>query len=272
MNCSMIKVRSLAFNVAFALWTAAFLPLIPALILCGSPPRAVRLFTRMWAHGILNDLSAIAGLRFREEGDAQTSSGPCLIVCNHESTWETLAALVLFPEVAIVAKKELERIPVLGWFLRRSPMIIIDRDDGTLSMRKMLKQASAALTAKRSILIFPEGSRKSPDSPIQFKRGAELLYRKLNVPVLPVVVNSGRFWDLASGNKRPGTIAVVYLPLIPPGLAAFSSVCEEAIQGEKARQACLGVPKQPVIEQKNQAFDPSEEAHNSHIRSATGSA
>lgn len=230
------RLRSWTFDAALALWTAAFLPLIPVLMLLRSPPRAVRVLTRIWARGILVELAVITGLRFREIGRSNIPAEPCLVICNHESTWETLAALVIFPGVAIVAKKELLRIPVLGWFLRQSPMIIIDRDEGTASLRKMLSQASAAVEANRSVLIFPEGSRKSSDGPIEFKRGVELLYRKLDIAVLPVVVNSGQFWNLANGRKTSGTIEVTYLPTIPPGLADFCAVGEQAMQSEKTRR------------------------------------
>ena len=89
---------------------------------------------------------------------------PGLIIANHELTWETLAALVLFPDVAIVTKQELLRIPIMGWYLRRSPMIMIDRDDGHKALRAMVEQGQAALAAERSVLIFPEGARKRPEN------------------------------------------------------------------------------------------------------------
>ena len=63
-----VRLRSWTFDAALALWTASFLPLIPVLVLLGSPPRAVRVLTRIWARGILVELAVITGLCFREIG------------------------------------------------------------------------------------------------------------------------------------------------------------------------------------------------------------
>ena len=216
----MTSLRSLVFNGLWGVWTALFGLAIPLLWMAGTPPRTVRALTRVWARGVLALLSAVVGIDYEERGRENVTGTPSLIVANHESTWETLAALVLFPDVAIVAKRELQKIPVMGWYLRHSPMILIDRDDGSKALRVMTEQSRAALAAGRSVLIFPEGTRRQADEPVEFRRGVELLYKTLGVPVLPVVVNSGRYWGIAGGPKRPGTLVVAYLPPIPPGLRA----------------------------------------------------
>lgn len=232
-NHAVEALRSRIFDFAWALWTALFAPVIPLLWLAGSPPRLVRKLTRIWARGVLVELAWIVGLNCVEQGRGHIPHEPCLIICNHQSTWETLAALVLFPDVAIIAKRELLRIPVLGWFLRRSPMIIIDRSDGAAALRTMIEEGAAALAAGRSVLIFPEGTRRCPSEPIQFKRGVDLLYKRLGAPALPVVVDSGKFWGVASRRKRRGTITVTYLSVIPAGL----SLADFARYGEQQMQA-----------------------------------
>ncbi len=238
----MNATRSVAFNILWGLWTALFGPLIPILWLFGTPPRAVRMLTRLWSHGILLLLSTVVGLRYERLNGGNIPTTPSLIVVNHESTWETLAALVLFPDVAIVAKSELLRIPVMGWYLHRSPMILIDREDATKALRDMVGQSRAALAEGRSVLIFPEGSRKPLGEPIAFRRGVELLYRALDVPVLPVVVDSGRFWGIGGSAKRAGTIGVSFLSPIPPGMRAseFVRMAEGLMQAERGRVALAG--------------------------------
>lgn len=229
--------RSIAFNVLWGAWTALFGPLIPLLWIVGTPPKAVRALTRLWARGILALLSAVVGLKYERRGERNLPATPSLIVINHESTWETLAALVLFPNVAIIAKRELLRIPVMGWYLHRSPMILIDRDDAAKALRDMLGQSRLALAAGRSVLIFPEGSRKRVGEEIAFKRGVELLYRSLDVPVVPVVVDSGRFWGIDGGSKKSGVINVSILPPISPGMKAseFVGEAQSRMRAERAR-------------------------------------
>ena len=122
--------------------------------------------------------------------------------------------------MAIVAKQELLTVPVFSWFLRKSPMILIDRETGARAIRKMVEESEAALAQGRSVLIFPEGNRKPTSEPIEFKRGVELLYAKLGQPVLPVALNSGHFWGPDRSCKRAGTISVSNIDPIPPGLSA----------------------------------------------------
>lgn len=229
--------RSLVFQILWASWTALFGLTIPVLWLGRCSPRTIRRFTRIWARGVMGLLATAVGLRHVERGLDHTPAEPCLIIVNHQSTWETLAALVLFPDVAIVAKRELLRIPVMGWYLKHSPMIVIDRDEAAKALRQMAAASRAALAEGRSVLIFPEGTRAPVGAPVRFKRGVELLYRTLAVPVLPVATNSGRFWRLGGKSKMAGAIVVSILPPIAPGLGAaeFARKAEALLQAEKSR-------------------------------------
>ena len=232
----MSHARSLLFTVYWAAWTALFLAPLVIFALAGAPARPIRAATRLWARGILAGLRRIVGLSYVEEGREHIPAEPCLIVANHQSAWETLAFLVLVPDVAIVAKRELLAIPVVGWFLRRSPMIVIDRANGTQALRTMIDGSREAVAAGRSVLIFPEGTRGGIADPLRFKRGVELLYGRLGLPVVPVAVNSGLFWP-GGAATRAGTVVVSYLATLAPGLPAaeFLRGTEGAIDRELDR-------------------------------------
>ncbi len=204
--------------------------------LVGAPTQPIRAATRLWARGILTGLRRVIGLDYVEEGREHVPSEPCLIVANHQSAWETLAFLVLVPDVAIIAKRELLAIPVVGWFLRRSPMIVIDRANGTQALRTMIEGCQKAVAEGRSVLIFPEGTRGEMAEPVRFKRGVELLYGRLGLPVVPVAVNAGLFWP-GGATARAGTVVVSYLAAIAPGLppAEFLHGTETAINQELNR-------------------------------------
>src|SRR3712207_4910830 len=155
----MQHIRSKLFDALFGFWTALFAPPLLVLWMCGSPERAVRRATGVWAQGILFGLKGVVGLRYVERGQRNIPNEPCLIIASHQSTWETIALLVLFPDVAMIAKKELLTIPVFSWFLRKSPMILIDRESGPKAIRKMVEESEEALAQGRSVLIFPEIGR-----------------------------------------------------------------------------------------------------------------
>ena len=213
----MQKIRSNFFAVLWALWTAVFGVLLVGIIMLGSPPKLVRLCTRVWARGVIFLLRVVVGISHQIEGYANIPDEPCLIVSNHQSAWETITYLLFFPEVAIITKIELLKIPVFGAYLKRSPMIPIDRDAGTKALRQMVDEGQRAMQEGRSVLIFPEGTRQAPDAPVEFKRGVELLYSKLNAPLLPVAMNSGLFWLPGNQTKHAGVIRVSILPPIPAG-------------------------------------------------------
>lgn len=229
-----IVLRSRLFDLALVLWTMLFAPGIPVLWLWGSTDATVRLVTRFWARGVLFNLRHIVGLDFVELGKIPQNNEPHLIISNHQSTWETIAFLVIFPDVAVIAKQELLDIPVFSWYLKHSPMIIIDRSSGAKALRTMIEQGCWMSATGRSILVFPEGSRMPPTQAVRFRRGIELLYAKLDLPVLPIALNSGLYWGRGDRCRRPGTIKVSRLPSIGPGLAPseFLREVEHAIESE----------------------------------------
>lgn len=233
----MARFRSALFNLYWAAWTGCFAFPLVVLAAFGSPAAPIRAFTRLWARGILFGLRHLVGLTYVEEGRERIPAEPCLIVANHQSAWETLAFLILVPNVAIVAKRELVAIPIVGWFLRRSPMIIIDRANGTQALRVMIDESRAAIAQGRSVLMFPEGTRGDIAAPVQFKRGVELLYAKLGLNVLPVAVNSGLYWPHGGSRQRAGTVVVSYLATMGPGLAGgdFMQGTQGAIDSELDR-------------------------------------
>jgi 1-acyl-sn-glycerol-3-phosphate acyltransferase len=238
-------LRSKTFDTLWFFWTALFVPAIPILILFGSPTRYVRALAVLWTEGTLILLEGVVGLKYLQRGRENIPQLPCIIICNHQSPWETIAFIAHFPNIAIVAKRELLRVPVFGWFVKAFPMIVIDRDAGFKALRQMTKECRSALFDGRSVLIFPEGARKRVSDPVIFKRGVEFVYSQLDVPVLPVAVNSGVFWGPERAFKQNGTITVSYLPPIMPGLSPmeFKLEAQKSLQDEKGRLVAeLGGP------------------------------
>ena len=177
-------------------------------------------------------------------------SGPVIIASKHQSSWETLAFVKLFPDAAIVMKRELVFIPIVGWAMARAGHIAVERGDGALAMRSLLRQAKAVVAEGRSILIFPEGTRTAVDVRQDYQMGTAALYRHLGVPVVPVALNSGLFWGRRKWVKRPGTITVQVLPPIGPGQGfsrwQFMDALRQRIEGATARLVREGGGADPL--------------------------
>jgi 1-acyl-sn-glycerol-3-phosphate acyltransferase len=232
-------VRSKIFDLVWILWTAVFLPAIPVLMLMDKPTPYIRAISTFWARHTLNLLKWIVGIRYVECGVQNIPDAPFVIISNHQSTWETLYFVSKFPDTAIVAKRELLRIPVFGWYLKTFPMIIIDRTATIKSIRQLLEGSRKAASDLRPILIFPEGTRQSVSAKVELKRGVEAIYKILKIPVVPVALNSGMVWGPDRRFRRSGTITVSYMKPIPQGLTPdeFTTLAENTLQEEKDRLA-----------------------------------
>jgi 1-acyl-sn-glycerol-3-phosphate acyltransferase len=83
----------------------------------------------------------------------------------------------------------------------------------------MLKAGRTAVIRGRPIMIFPEGTRVTPGDQPPLQPGFAGLYRSLNLPVVPIALDSGRVWPRRSWIKRPGDVKMLIGEEIPPGLS-----------------------------------------------------
>lgn len=209
-------LRSLIFVAVFYLNTAVFL-------LVGSPlllaPRAWAMAgLRAHARASLWWMRVIVGTTVEVRGLDNLPDGPALIAAKHQSAWDTFALIPLFRDPAMIMKAELGNIPFYGWFSRKFDHILVKRDKAAAALRQMIRQAKDRAASGRDIVVFPEGTRRPPGAPPEYKSGVVALYEGLDKPCVPVALNSGLFWPRGSYLKMPGTILVEILPLIPPGM------------------------------------------------------
>jgi 1-acyl-sn-glycerol-3-phosphate acyltransferase len=211
----MTLARSLAFNVALYLFTAIEAILgLPVLLLSR---RLGSRFGCAWAAAVLKICGWTIGLTHEVRGREHLPKGAAIIAMKHQSAWDTFAVAAIFDDPAIVLKKELIWIPFYGWYLWKAGMIAIDRRAGALALRKLVAASRKAAALGRPIVIFPEGTRTAPGTRRPYQPGVAALYRQLELPLVPVAVNSGVFWGRRSFIKRPGRIVVEILPPIAPG-------------------------------------------------------
>lgn len=220
----MIWLRSLIFQIAFYLWTAALA--FPGLPLLLAPPLWMMRFGTFWSAGTLFLLRFCVGLDHDVTGRENLPAGPVLIAMKHQSAWDTFAAPLLFRNPAMIIKRELAFIPFYGWYAVKAGMITVDRSGGAQALKRMVAAGEKALARGRPILIFPEGTRSAVGAKPRYQPGVAALYRQLGVPLVPVAVNSGLYWGRRRFLKRPGRITVDILPAIPPGIERREMLAE----------------------------------------------
>jgi 1-acyl-sn-glycerol-3-phosphate acyltransferase len=231
-------LRSILFDAAVVILTVVVALSMPFMALFKASSPTVRAVSQIWAGGIMFLRKYVVGLDYRVEGREHDPAGPCIIACNHQSLWETAALCVIFPDASIVAKKELRKIPLVGWFLERYPMILVDRSAGRQALRQMVDEAKRAVGEGRKVLLFPQGTRQAIDEPITYQSaGISALYTNLEVHVVPAACNSGLFWGKKTLMMHSGTITLSFLPPIAPGLPRkeFQEKLERTITEESNR-------------------------------------
>lgn len=231
-------LRSILFDAAVVILTLVISLSVPFMALFKASSPTVRAVSQVWANGIVFLMKYVVGLDYRVEGREHVPDGACIIACNHQSLWETAALCVIFPDASIVAKKELRKLPLVGWFLERYPMILVDRSAGRQALRQMVDEARRAVGEGRKVLLFPQGTRQAIDEPVKFQSaGISALYTNLDVSVVPAACNSGLFWDKKTLMMHSGTITLSFLPPIAPGLPRkeFQENMERTIAEEASR-------------------------------------
>lgn len=144
-------------------------------------------------------------------------TGDCIIAAKHQSFLDILALAKACPNRAFIMKREVARVPIMGWFALRVGCIPIDRSDGRSARAAISSAVRAALpTGLGQLIIYPEGTRTRPGTSRPYKHGAAMLYHDTGLPLVPVAVDCGLFWPKRGIKIRPGRAVVEFLPAIMP--------------------------------------------------------
>lgn len=234
MRHAVLYVRALLFYVGLFLLTIPFSLL--ALILLPMPAAVTRSrWVSLWANCVLWWLKVTCNLRYEVKGREYIPDTPSIILCKHQSAWETIALQCIFPPQVWVLKRELLMLPFLGWALWAVGSIPIDRSSGREALKKLVKHGKDRLKRGLWVVIFPEGTRTAPGARGKYHIGGAWLASHSNSTVVPVAHNAGRFWRKSSILKYPGVIQVVIgAPIDTTGLKpdAVNKLVEDWIETE----------------------------------------
>jgi 1-acyl-sn-glycerol-3-phosphate acyltransferase len=209
----MTALRSLLYAVIFypatVLWVFVGLPAS----LFGRRPMLWIVLSWVDFHHML--ACHVLGIRTRVEG--RIPAGSYLVAVKHQSMFETLEMVRLTNLPFIVLKKELSDIPLFGFLTRRYGVIPVERSAGAKALRALVEGGRQAIATGRPVIIYPEGTRVRPGEAPPLRSGFAALYRALDLPVVPVAVDSGRLWGRGFVH-RSGTVTFRVGETIPPGL------------------------------------------------------
>ncbi|GHB33674.1 lysophospholipid acyltransferase family protein [Salinicola rhizosphaerae] len=206
---------------------------------------------------IMKWLSLTCGIRYRIEGRERVPPGPCVVLANHQSEWETVYLQLLKTPICTVLKKELLEIPLFGWGVRLLKPIPLDRAKPATAMRQVLSHGKQRLDEGLSVLIFPEGTRVAPGQRRRFNKSGAVIACRAGVPVLPVAHNAGEHWG-RHWVKQPGEIRVkVGDPIATDGRRPEDVLADVEAWIEQALDEISSVPRPPLPTREAPAELPS---------------
>jgi 1-acyl-sn-glycerol-3-phosphate acyltransferase len=232
--------RSILFNVAFYLNTLLqILFYLPLLLL---PRRYIWIAVRSWAAGNHFLLKWICGIEHEIIGADKIPAGAAIVASKHQSAWETFTMAAILPDPTFVLKRELQWIPLFGWYTWKAKLIPINRSARRAALEQATEAGRERMQANRQLIIYAEGTRRAVDAPPNYKYGVAHLYGELNVPCVPVALNSGLYWPRRSLRFRPGKVRIQFLDPIQPGMekTAFLKELETRIETVTNRLVAQG--------------------------------
>jgi 1-acyl-sn-glycerol-3-phosphate acyltransferase len=206
----MKAIRSSLFMAYAIVWSIFTAPLvvIAALLLRGLWGYR---FGKLWRLGIQFGVEQILGIRPKVIGLENMPKEPCVILAKHQSAWETMTIQDLVPNGAycvFVLKKELLRMPLVGWGLAAMKMISIDRNAGKDALDQVVTQGRERLQQGFYVILFPEGTRVAPGHKKRYKPGGAYLATHVGCKVVPVAHDAGELWPRQAFLKTPGTVTM----------------------------------------------------------------
>ena len=210
-------LKSLVFNIL--LYTGLifiFILAIPTLFL---PSKFTLFFGRVSARYIVILMRLILNTKVNFHGVENLKKAEKFFVASaHQSMFETFVLQIPLDGPIFILKKELLRIPLFGWYLRKIGAIEIIRETTTKENLDFFDKVKNKINNEnRPLLIFPQGTRVKPSEQVPFKKGVGRIYDKLNLPCVPVALDSGKVWPKNSFIKYPGNINVSFLEPVMPG-------------------------------------------------------
>lgn len=217
MSTIQYKIRSTLFYLAFTLWTIIY-PTLALLIIPAIPKKKRHLIlAKNWSYVSIHLCRLICGVRWEVHGIENIPKQTCVILSNHQSSWETFFLQTILTPQTQVVKKELLSVPFFGWALRAANPIAINRTAIRESIQLINNLGKQSIKNNITVSVFPEGTRNPSGQLGKFSKSGASLACSSKVDILPIAHNSGEFWPNECWIKKPGVIQVFIGSVIKTG-------------------------------------------------------
>ena len=210
--------RSLSFSI-LTLITSIPLSFLFIIFYCPFIPNRQKKFdmvAKYWCKFIIWCLKITTKIDYQIKGTENLQKNKSyIIIGKHESTWDTLILHTFMNPVPVfILKKELLYVPFFGWCLNLASRIAINRNGGADTIKQIIREGKEYIKKGHSLVIFPQGTRVLPEATTKdypYKPGFIALIKNLHTDILPMSLNSGKFWRKKQFLKHSGTITLEFM-------------------------------------------------------------
>ncbi|HEY3275323.1 MAG TPA: lysophospholipid acyltransferase family protein [Syntrophorhabdaceae bacterium] len=198
--------------------------------------KGVHAISRFWAKSLLS----VWGVRITVRGLENIPTPPFIFMCNHQSALDIYTLIAGLPlAFKWLAKRELFRIPFIGWAMTRAGYISIDRENPREAL-KAIDDAGRKIRQGMVIIIFPEGTRSEDGQLLPFKQGVFNLAQRARVPIVPVGIE-GTSRLQPKGSFIPKEKGIVYINIGEPVEVGSKGSAEKARLMSEVRDRIEGL-------------------------------
>ncbi len=222
-------------------WTTSIVVVLLAIPLLFLPGRKLLMkWLQFYARTMVFWMRSICGINVEVRGLDHVPTGPCIIASKHQSWGDGFAMFAQINDLAIVTGDHLEKIPLVGFILRKMEAVVVDNCGGATARARLVdEELTKAKAADRKMLIYPEGHLAPVGYHYRYKKGIYHMYEGYGCAVVPVATNLGLLWPLDDWDLEPGTAVLEFLEPIPPGLDKETFMAELEDRIESASIALL---------------------------------
>ena len=206
-------LRTILYQIVFYSGSVLIVLAVPLVAPFGQ--KATVHHAHRWAR--LNRWAARVFLGVTTRVEGEIPEGQFLFAAKHQSMYETTELQLILGGPAMVLKRELSRIPLWGWATKLYGSMSVDREASAKALRRLMAEGKELRAQGRSVIVYPEGTRVTPGESPPLRSGFAGLYKAVNLPVVPIAHDSGRFMP-KKGPKRPGVVTIRVGTPIPAGL------------------------------------------------------
>ncbi|RSV17779.1 1-acyl-sn-glycerol-3-phosphate acyltransferase [Sphingomonas sp. ABOLG] len=206
-------LRTILYQIVFYSGSVLIVLAVPLVAPFGQ--KATVHHAHRWAR--LNRWAARVFLGVTTRVEGEIPEGQFLFAAKHQSMYETTELQLILGGPAMVLKRELSRIPLWGWATKLYGSMSVDREASAKALRRLMAEGKELRAQGRSVIVYPEGTRVTPGESPPLRSGFAGLYKAVNLPVVPIALDSGRFMP-KKGPKRPGVVTIRVGTPIPAGL------------------------------------------------------